>query len=46
MIDWEWDIGWDSDTRREVVIIDTGDVCIQLFKEELKEMLEALDENS
>lgn len=46
MNEWEWDVGWDSELRQEVVIIDTGDVCIQLLKSDIKEMLEALDDNS
>lgn len=42
MITFDWDVSFDYDTQRDVIMIDTGDDVLTLTREELLEMLSAL----
>ena len=39
----EWDVTYDPDLGRNVIMIDTGDTVIYLTKEDLADMLSSLD---
>lgn len=39
----EWDVTWDPDLKINQIMIDTGDQVIYLNKEDLVEMLDALE---
>jgi len=41
---YEWDVGWDSLTKRDYVIIDIGDESIHLTKSDLQSMLSDMGE--
>lgn len=42
MIAFDWDVSFDYDTQRDVIMVDTGDDVLTLTREELLEMLAAL----